>query len=285
MRYSIMIRCIGEKTPKGFFAFLDLLKETPFSGVNLAFNETPFLFDADFPGAEFKKELFSYGFTLRYAHGPMIYPGLFGRTDFREISERLLKGLDIAADLGITDYTIHPGSAVNEDYEYLRGESIEKNVAFLRPFVKRGKELGVRVAFENGINQPWDDPRIPLKTIMPDFDELIGIVDLLRAEFGDDSCGICFDTGHAHIAGLEPLTELKKIGNRLFMTHIHDNDGGKDDHLPVGEGSFDWAHFREGIDAIGFDDELSLELYYEDEIWQNRPEAYFRRLHEGLIEI
>ena len=65
MRYSIMIRCIGEKTPKGFFAFLDLLKETPFSGVNLAFNETPFLFDADFPGAEFKIELFSYGFTLR----------------------------------------------------------------------------------------------------------------------------------------------------------------------------------------------------------------------------
>ena len=285
MRYSIMTRCIGERTPKGFFAFLDLLKETPFSGVNLAFNETPFLFDDDFPTAEFKKKLFSYDFVLRYAHGPMIYPGLFGRTDFREISERLLKGLDIAADLGITDYTIHPGSAVNDDYDYLRGESIEKNVSFLRPFVKKGKELGVRVAFENGINQPWDDPLIPLKTIMPDFDELIGVVDLLRAEFGDDSCGICFDTGHANIACLDPLTELEKIGNRLFMTHIHDNDGSMDQHLPVGEGCFDWAHFREGIDAIGFDEELSLELYYEDELWRDRPEVYFRHLYEGLIRI
>ena len=45
------------------------------------------------------------------------------------------------------------------------------------------------VGLENGINQPWDDPELPLRQISPDFDELITVVDALRDEFGRDAVG------------------------------------------------------------------------------------------------
>ena len=49
----------------------------------------------------------------------------------------------------------------------------------------------------------------------------------------------CFDTGHAHVepgvaAGFELMRES------VVTTHIHDNQGGKDEHLLPYDGSIDW---------------------------------------------
>ena len=282
MRYSTMIRCVGGKTPENFFAFLDYLRETPFTAVNLSFNDTPWLFEDGFDVGGFIRRFRAYGFGLRFAHGPMAYPALFDRSPFRAIDGRVLKGLDLAAAFGVAAYTIHPGSVVDDGLVYDREASAERNVAYLRPFVAKAAELGVTVGLENGINQPWDDPELPLRQISPDFDELITVVDALRDEFGRDAVGVCFDTGHCHIAGLDPYRELKKIGGRLCMTHVHANDGDRDRHLPVGEGTFDWGGFRRGLAEIGYDGELSLELYYESEIWEGDAAAYLTKTYRGL---
>ena len=50
---------------------------------------------------------------------------------------------------------------------------------------------------------------------------------------------MCFDIGHAHIgdgvlASLEPMREF------LVTSHIHDNHGDKDEHLPPYEGTIEW---------------------------------------------
>ena len=50
---------------------------------------------------------------------------------------------------------------------------------------------------------------------------------------------LCFDAGHAHLeGGVEPSIET--IRDLIVTTHIHDNGGERDDHLPPYEGTIDW---------------------------------------------
>src|SRR5262249_12702412 len=41
---------------------------------------------------------------------------------------------------------------------------------------------------------------------------------------------LCFDTGHAHLRG-EASSALEAIREQVVTTHVHDNDGERDDHL------------------------------------------------------
>src|ERR1700693_5125687 len=53
------------------------------------------------------------------------------------------------------------------------------------------------------------------------------------------SVKICFDAGHAHLeGGVVPSIEV--IRDLIVTTHIHDNGGDRDDHLPPYEGTIDW---------------------------------------------
>ena len=50
----------------------------------------------------------------------------------------------------------------------------------------------------------------------------------------------CFDSGHHHAFAAD-MDLLGKYGARLGATHLHDNDGAKDQHLIPFEGSIDWS--------------------------------------------
>jgi sugar phosphate isomerase/epimerase len=50
---------------------------------------------------------------------------------------------------------------------------------------------------------------------------------------------LCFDAGHAHLEG-GVVPSLEVIRDLIVTTHIHDNRGERDDHLPPYEGTIDW---------------------------------------------
>jgi sugar phosphate isomerase/epimerase len=50
---------------------------------------------------------------------------------------------------------------------------------------------------------------------------------------------LCFDTGHAHLEG-GVVANLDVIRDVIVTTHVHDNRGERDDHLPPYEGTIDW---------------------------------------------
>src|SRR5260221_11132529 len=54
------------------------------------------------------------------------------------------------------------------------------------------------------------------------------------------SVKICFDAGHAHLAGSVPEA-LEIVRDFVATTHLHDNRGEHDDHLLPYEGSVDWS--------------------------------------------
>jgi sugar phosphate isomerase/epimerase len=50
---------------------------------------------------------------------------------------------------------------------------------------------------------------------------------------------LCFDTGHAHIGeGVVPSFEAMR--EFVVTSHLHDNHGEKDEHLPPFQGTIDW---------------------------------------------
>jgi sugar phosphate isomerase/epimerase len=52
----------------------------------------------------------------------------------------------------------------------------------------------------------------------------------------------CFDTGHFNLFSRVSMEEwFAEVGGYIAETHIHDNNGTKDDHLPIGEGSIDFG--------------------------------------------
>jgi sugar phosphate isomerase/epimerase len=103
-------------------------------------------------------------------------------------------------------------------------------------FIRRASEMGTRIAMENVFE---DEP-----------DNLA----LLVGELGSGHFGICFDTGHFNLFSRKPLSSwLEALGPHIIELHLHDNDGGFDSHLPIGEGIFDFGElFRalKGRDLI-----------------------------------
>lgn len=71
----------------------------------------------------------------------------------------------------------------------------------------------------------------------------------------------CFDFGHHQVFGRIPFSEwlfyLRPRGHIHF--HLHDNLGGRDDHLALGAGSIDWAEARTAIAALACPFTIALE--------------------------
>lgn len=100
------------------------------------------------------------------------------------------------------------------------------------------KQAGITVLVENipnGLGEP--------QRLLP----------FLEASHLED-VGVCFDTGHAHLAehlfgggGVGPSWEA--LRTRVRSTHIHDNHGTQDEHLWPGDGTIAWAEWLRQVPA------------------------------------
>ena len=77
-----------------------------------------------------------------------------------------------------------------------------------------------------------------------------------------DLAGIGFniDTGHAVIHGMTPAEAIQLMGGRLCTTHLQDNFGRRDDHLPPGEGGIDWPETLAALKRVGYCGTLMVEI-------------------------
>jgi sugar phosphate isomerase/epimerase len=78
------------------------------------------------------------------------------------------------------------------------------------------------------------------------------------AEVDHPKVGLAIDTGHAHLVD-SPASETRAAGALLRTTHVHDNHGRQDVHLPPGQGTIDWAAWVEAIDEVGYAGTVMLE--------------------------
>jgi hypothetical protein len=79
--------------------------------------------------------------------------------------------------------------------------------------------------------------------------------------------GLHLDIGHANLlVELNSTDELlAAFGKRLRHVHLHDNKGGGSDlHLPLGAGSLETAHYIRSLQAVGYNDTITLEVFSPD---------------------
>jgi sugar phosphate isomerase/epimerase len=84
--------------------------------------------------------------------------------------------------------------------------------------------------------------------------------------------GVCLDFGHAHLLG-EVGDAIEALSGHLATTHVHDNRGRSDEHLPPFEGTIDWDAAIMGTQKIGYDGVLMFEA-----AGQGSPDDVLRRL-------
>jgi len=119
-----------------------------------------------------------------------------------------------------------------------------------RSLVEREAELiagvwkpGVRFAFENMHSRPT-------------LEYAIALADAL----GEKRAGICVDTGHAALGDLGPGRAIRMAGERLITTHIQDNLGERDDHMPPWDGTIDWEDVIAALREVEYPGCVQLEL-------------------------
>ena len=204
----------------------------------------------------------SSGIPLNSVHSPLYADYEWGRagappvniasTDRAgrvEAMDEIKRALEIAEQIPFRFLVQHLGSP-NEDYSEKKFEAAMTSIEHLRAFAK---PLGVRILLEN----------IPNELSAPD-----RLVEMIRGAHFDD-VGVCFDVGHAHMAG-SVAQGFEILRNHICSTHVHDNDKLKDSHLWPGQGTIDWKEAMELLRSAPQTPPLLLEL--GDDEKPNAPE-------------
>lgn len=190
----------------------------------------------------------------------------------REESVRYIKrSIDFCADIGGKIIVVHTGKytypyppGMTKENNSLKKKQWDYNIESLKNINEYAENKGVTVCLEN----------IGIDTVDETFEQLLEI----RRAVGP-SLKFTLDIGHARLysdGGVEK--GIKLLGDNIHHIHFTDNDGEKDDHLPIGDGNSDYSNF---IDFIkNFQHIVTLEVV---DIGQNpepilRSREYFNRL-------
>lgn len=190
------------------------------------------------------------GLEVSYAHAPFYawrpdQPE--GDALYEELIRRSIRGAGI---LGVTQMVFHPGSAGDEN-GYSRRASLERNLRFYRRYGALCAQEGILPCIENMMAFSDGQPKYGASV-----EELLELYEALGEGFG-----ICWDFGHAHMAGIDSCGALREIEKRLCMLHLNDNFGEHDDHLAPCFGTIDWTPVMQTLREIGFKGDLVFENF------------------------
>jgi sugar phosphate isomerase/epimerase len=154
----------------------------------------------------------------------------------------LRRCLDWTGAAGGRCLVVHPGGLSSPETAAERRDALARGLCAL---AEHARGSGVLVCVEN---MP---PGVHPGSRMADLAALL-------AELDQPGVALAIDTGHAHMNSTA-AQETHAAGARLRTTHVHDNNGRHDVHLPPGEGTIDWPAWSAALDAIAYDGPVMLE--------------------------
>lgn len=180
----------------------------------------------------------------------------------------MLRCIEATKILGAEICAVHPRSFLIPGVPPVescdRQRSLEENLIAFKPLVEACERFGVKLGIENLMKYP--DPQFPhfYSYLVEDQIELI---DRLNSK---NVCGI-WDFGHANLCDEDHPTRIRKLGNRIMGTHVHNNDAINDNHYPpfypaptsyYVRRSVDWKSVMAALKDTGFDGYLTLEIVF-----------------------
>jgi sugar phosphate isomerase/epimerase len=152
--------------------------------------------------------------------------------------------LRIAKKLGCGCISIPPGGPLDD---IPRNKAMTRFFKGLEQVVDLAEELQVRLLVE-------PEPDLMIERTR-EFQAFIG-------DFQSPAIGINFDIGHFYCAGEDPVTALEKLFQ--WIGHVHLEDIGQSrihQHLVPGDGAIDLKSVFRTMSALGYDGDITLELY------------------------
>ena len=168
------------------------------------------------------------------------------------VLENVRKGIILARKVSSNKLTIHPG------YQEMPGSGIkycyDSLIDNLQKIVDIGQEYNVNICFEN-FNKPF------LCSELKDYLYVLNSVDGLMATL---------DVGHANTTNIKPSEYLREIRNLIMDIHIHDNNGKRDEHKCLGEGTIDFKEFFSECKNANYYGPFILELFPYENILEGK---------------
>ena len=193
-------------------------------------------------GRKFKEFMAAHGIIATQGH--LAFPSLIV-CESETFIDYIVRQAELYEAIGIKCSVLH--------CDYMRGvevtdeEKFEKNVAALKEVARRTAHIDMYICLENlGGGAPVG---------------IDSILELIR-RVGSPKFAICLDTGHLNRTKTSSQKEfLVKGGSLIKALHVHDNDGGEDQHiLPFSRGNIDWQDFMDGLREINYKGLFNYEI-------------------------
>lgn len=218
----------------------------------------------DFPATAYMKEdnweelferdaemLNNMGLVVEQTHAPYEFNGV-PDDEYKLWMDRAFKGSKI---LNAKYVVIHGDKYVADENGFNFDKGLNTVYDFYAPYVEYAKKAGLGVAIENLAEGPVNERWRFTSTV----EEILALVD----KFNDKCISVCQDFGHGRCAFRKNhLEELKKVGDLVSCTHVHDNIYGLDLHQNLFFGDIEWEEAVKCLKETGYTGKFIFEMVY-----------------------
>lgn len=254
MRISTSLN-IYQDTGESYKDILNKIHECGFSCGDLNFGDS--YGDTPFNASDWRSEIKKVreyadiiGFEFTQAHAFCFVAG----NEPDDADFQIKKTIEAAAIANVPWIVIHPFQKKGAGKE----EVLKYNLKRLEEYAEYAEKFNIGLAVENMARfMYWYCEKIELQVCYAD--ELIYIVDNLRKKY--KNVGVCWDTGHANLSMKSQYDDIVKLGDRLKLLHIADNDGQCDDHTAPFMGYINWDEVVKALKNINYKGTFNFETH------------------------
>ena len=170
--------------------------------------------------------------------------------------------------LGVQVVVVHcAGDRENLADPAARERRRKANLACIQPLAERTAKTGASVAIENGTS--WAEWQFFIEMVQ---------------DLQHPNVGLNIDTGHANLGDMDPAKAIKAAGSLLITTHLQDNYGQVDDHLPPGLGTIDWPSVVSALKQADYQGVYMVEISDCPPNREPNPPVDIQAAHDNLAE-
>lgn len=170
-----------------------------------------------------------------------------------DVKNAIFNSMKAMQILGCKWGAYHPRTAFNHKCDSVA--SMKDNYYEISMYLEEAEKCGVGIAIENIPVFP-DCPQHRFFT--SDYDEFNFFVE----SFQSDKVGICWDFGHANLMPIKQEKAFGILGDKIKITHIHNNFKFCDAHIMPSLGTIDWENVMPAFKKCGYNGDFSLEIKY-----------------------
>ena len=153
-------------------------------------------------------------------------------------------------EFGCSFIVLHPSTEIRTNVKAERDERINQLRKSLLEVEQELAEMNVKVALEFL-------PRLCIGNTLADMEQIL-------EGMNEEIFGVCFDVNHIMNQYPQIPAMTRKLGKRLFTTHISDYNGIDECHWLPGNGVIDWKSFVEALKDIDYRGPFNYEIRQQE---------------------